>query len=185
MGILQGLKNLYRSMYETIQHETIQHETIHHETIQLKEQNMKCIKILGSVVAILFAAATVNADIVEFDFETDDTANPDFALALDTAPDFTATQDGITFTASATSTDGVTVPNTAGSGLGVNSSVDGDQASSIDPGEILTLTITFDPAAFLSVQLANIDLSNTGGATDGAVVGLPNGTTVTLSLIHI
>ena len=46
------------------------------------------------------------------------------------------------------STMGTTVPNTGGAGFGVNSSVAGDQSSSIDPGEILALTVTFDPADF-------------------------------------
>jgi len=143
---------------------------------------MRLHKFLLAAIAILSVAATAKADIVRFDFQTGaDGTNPDFAADLDTGPAFTGTLAGITFTASATSTMGTTVPNTAGSGFGVNSDVAGDQASSIDPGEILTLTVTFDPAAFSSVQLANIDLGNIGGATDGAVVALPNGTTVTFS----
>jgi len=142
---------------------------------------MRLHKFLLAAIAILSVAATgAKADIVRFDFETGETT-PEFATALETGPGFSGTLDGITFTASATSTMGTTVPNAAGTGLGVNSSVDGDQASSIDPGEILTLTVTFDPAAFSSVQLANIDLGNIGGATDGAVVALPNDTTVTFS----
>jgi len=60
---------------------------------------------------------TAKADIVEFDFETDDTANPAFSAAIDTGPDFTGTQDGITFTATATGGNGS--PNTGGSGIGV------------------------------------------------------------------
>ena len=140
---------------------------------------MRLHKFLLAAIAILSVAATgAKADIVEFDFETDDTANPAFAAAIDTGPAFTGTQDGITFTASATSTMGTTVPNTAGSGLGVNSEVAGDQPSSIDPGEILTLTVTFDPAAFTSVQLANIDLGNLGAPGDAADVTLPDGTTI-------
>ena len=138
---------------------------------------MRLHKFLLAAIAILSVAATANADVVEFDFETDDTANPAFAAAIDS--DFTGTQDGITFTASATSTMGTTVPNTAGSGLGVNSDVAGDQASSIDPGEILTLTVTFDPAAFTSVQLANIDLGNLGAPGDGGDVTFPDGSVVT------
>ena len=141
---------------------------------------MRLHKFLLAAIAILSVAATAKADIVRFDFQTGETT-PDFATGLETGPGFSGTLDGITFTASATSTMGTTVPNAAGTGLGVNSSVDGDQASSIDPGEILTLTVTFDPAAFSSVQLANIDLGATGGATDGAVVALPNGTTLTFS----
>ena len=139
---------------------------------------MRLHKFLLAAIAILSVAATAKADIVRFDFQTGETT-PDFAAALETGPGFSGALDGITFTASATSTMGTTVPNAAGTGLGVNSDVDGDQASSIDPGEILTLTVTFDPAAFSSVQLASIDFGATGGATDGAVVALPNGTTLT------
>ena len=137
---------------------------------------MKLRKFLLAAIAILSVAATANADIVEFDFETDDAQNPAFAMALDTGPLFTATQDGITFTASATSTNGTTNPNSAGNGIGVNSSVPGDGNNSIDPGEVLTLTVTFDETAFDKVQLTNIDVGNIGGADDGANITLTDGT---------
>ena len=137
---------------------------------------MRLHKFLLAAIAILSVAATANADIVLFDFENDGDAATPFGIALDTGPTFSGTMDGITFTATATSTDGVTNPNSAGNGIGVNSSVAGDGNNSIDPGEVLTLTITFDPAEFESVQLANIDLGNIGGATDGANVTLTDGT---------
>ena len=140
---------------------------------------MRLHKFLLAAIAILSVAATAKADIVRFDFQTGaDGTNPDFAADLDTGPAFTGTLAGITFTASATSTMGTTVPNTGVSGFGVNSSVAGDQATSIDPGEELTLTVTFDPAAFSSVQLANIDLGNLGAPGDAADVTLPDGTTI-------
>ena len=131
---------------------------------------MRLHKFLLAAIAILSVAATANADIVEFDFETDDAQNPAFAMAIDTGPDFTATQDGITFTASATGGNGA--PNAGGSGIGVT----GGQATNIDPGEVLTLTVTFDPADFEKVQFVEIDLGNIGGATDGANVTLTDGT---------
>ena len=147
---------------------------------------MRLHKFLLAAIAILSVAATgAKADIVRFDFQTGAAGtNPDFAAALDTGPGdtgpgFSGTLDGITFTATATSTMGTTVPNTGSSGFGVNSDVAGDQASSIDPGEILTLTVTFDPAAFSSVQLANIDLGNVGDPGDGGDVTFPDGSVVT------
>ena len=74
--------------------------------------------IWAALTALFLLMATdAKADIVEFDFETDDTANPAFAAAIDTGPDFTGTQDGITFTATATGGNGS--PNTGGSGIGV------------------------------------------------------------------
>jgi len=79
-------------------------------------------------------------------------------------------------TATATSTNGTTNPNSAGNGIGVNSSVPGDGNNSIDPGEVLTLTVTFDETAFEKVQFVEIDLGNIGGATDGANVTLTDGT---------
>ena len=51
----------------------------------------------------------------------------------------------------------------------------------IDPGEVLTLTVTFDETAFESVQLVEIDLGNIGGANDGAIVTLTDGTSLTFS----
>ena len=137
---------------------------------------MKLHKFLLAAIAILSVAATANADIVEFDFETDDAQNPAFALALDGPAPFTATQAGITFTASATSTNGTTNPNSADSGIGVNSSVPGDGNNSIDPGEVLTLTVTFDETAFEKVQFVELDLGNIGGTGDGANVTLTDGT---------
>ena len=127
-------------------------------------------------VLFLLMATDAKADIIEFDFETDDAQNPAFANALDTGPAFTATQDGITFTASATSTNGTTNPNAAGSGIGVNSSVPMDGSNHVDPGEVLTLTVTFDETAFEKVQFVELDLGNIGGATDGANVTLTDGT---------
>ena len=142
---------------------------------------MRLHKFLLAAIAILSVAATAKADIVRFDFQING-SNPEFAAALDSPSPFTATLDGITFTASSSANnDGATNPNTGTSGFGVNSTVAGDSNTQIDPGEILTLAVTFDPAAFEKVQLANIDLGNIGGATDGAVVALPNGTTLTYS----
>ena len=75
--------------------------------------------------AVALAAATASADIVLFDFEVDANVTP-FGTALDTGPTFSGTQADITFTATATSTAGTTNPNSAGNGIGVNSSVPGD-----------------------------------------------------------
>ena len=138
---------------------------------------MRLHKFLLAAIAILSVAATANADIVEFDFETDDAQNPAFANALDTGPDFTATQDGITFTATSSASNGeANNPNAAGSGIGVNSTLPGEGNNHIDPGEILTLTVTFDETAFEKVQFVEIDFGNIGGATDGANVTLTDGT---------
>ena len=134
---------------------------------------MRLHKFLLAAIAILSVAATAKADIVRFDFQTGETT-PDFAADLDTGPGFSGALDGITFTASATQGGAAANPNTGTNGFGV-----GNQF--IDPGEVLTLTVTFDPAAFSSVQLANIDLGNIGGETDGAVIALPDGTTLTFS----
>ena len=133
---------------------------------------MRLHKFLLAAIAILSVAATAKADIVEFDFETDDAQNPAFAIALDGPAPFTATQDGITFTASATG--GNAVPNSGGSGIGVSG---GSGATHIDVGEVLTLTVTFDETAFEKVQFQEIDLGNVGGATDAAIVTLTDGTT--------
>ena len=135
---------------------------------------MRLHKFLLAAIAILSVAATANADVVLFDFENDDNATP-FGMAIDVGPGFTGTQAGITFTASATSTNGTTVPN-GGNGFGVNSSVPGDSSIGLDPGEILTLTVTFDETAFDKVQLTNIDVGNIGGADDGANITLTDGT---------
>ena len=124
--------------------------------------------------AVALTAATASADIVLFDFENDAAATP-FGMAIDVGPGFTGTQAGITFTATATATDGTANPN-GGNGFGVNSSVPGDSSIGIDPGETLTLTVTFDETLFDKVQFANIDLGNIGGATDGANVTLTDGT---------
>ena len=134
---------------------------------------MKLHKFLLAAIAILSVAATANADIVEFDFETDDAQNPDFAAALDVPP-FTATQDGITFTATATQGGVAANPNPGASGFGVGNGF-------IDPGEVLTLTVTFDETAFEKVQFNEIDLGNIGGANDGAIVTLTDGTSLTFS----
>ena len=56
---------------------------------------MRLHKFLLAAIAILSVAATAKADIVQFDFETDDAQNPAFAMALDGPAPFTATQDGI------------------------------------------------------------------------------------------
>ena len=131
--------------------------------------------ICAALTALFLLMATdVNADIVEFDFETDDAQNPDFAAALDVSP-FTATQDGITFTASGTQGGVASVPNTGASGFGVGGN------TFINPGEVLTLTVTFDETAFEQVRLVEIDLGNIGGATDGAIVTLTDGTSFTFS----
>ena len=131
--------------------------------------------IWAALTALFLLMSTdAKADIVEFDFETDDTANPAFAMAIDMGPDFTATQNGITFTASATQGGAAANPNTGTNGFGV-----GNQF--IDPGEVLTLTVTFDETAFEKVQFAEIDLGNIGGASDGAIVTLTDGTSFTFS----
>ena len=122
----------------------------------------------------LLMATDAKADIVLFDFENDGAAATPFGMAIDVGPGFTGTQAGITFTATATATDGPASPN-GGNGFGVNSSVPGDSAIGLDPGEILTLTVTFDETA-LDVQLVNIDVGNIGGATDGANITLTDGT---------
>ena len=121
----------------------------------------------------LLMATDAKADIVLFDFENDANATP-FGMAIDVGPGFTGTQAGITFTATATATDGPASPN-GGNGFGVNSSVPGDSSIGLDPGEILTLTVTFDETA-LDVQFINIDVGNIGGATDGANITLTDGT---------
>ena len=132
--------------------------------------------IWAALTALFLLMATdAKADIVLFDFENDGAAATPFGMAIDVGPGFTGTQAGITFTATATATDGPASPN-GGNGFGVNSSVPGDSAIGIDPGEILTLTVTFDETAFEKVQFANIDLGNIGGATDGANVTLTDGT---------
>ena len=131
--------------------------------------------IWAALTAIFLLMATdAKAEVVLFDFENDATATP-FGQAIDVGPGFTATQNGITFTATATATDGPANPN-GGNGFGVNSSVAGDSGVSIDPGEILTLTVTFDETLFDKVQFVNIDLGNIGGADDGANVTLTDGT---------
>ena len=134
---------------------------------------MRLHKFLLAAIAILSVAATAKADTVEFDFETDDAQNPAFAIALDGPAPFTATQDGITFTASATG--GNAVPNSGGSGIGVSG---GSGATHIDVGEVLTLTVTFDETAFEKVQFVEIDLGNVGGAADAAIVTLTDGTNI-------
>ena len=132
--------------------------------------------IWAALTALFLLMATdAKADIVLFDFENDGAAATPFGMAIDVGPGFTGTQAGITFTATATSNvAGTTVPN-GGNGFGVNSSVPGDSAIGLDPGEILTLTVTFDETA-LDVQLINIDVGNIGGATDGANITLTDGT---------
>ena len=107
--------------------------------------------------AVALTSATASADIVLFDFENDAAATP-FGMAIDVGPGFTGTQAGITFTATATATDGPANPN-GGNGFGVNSSVPGDSSIGLDPGEVLTLTVTFDETA-LDVQFINIDVGN-------------------------
>ena len=138
---------------------------------------MKLRKFLLSTLAasaVALTSATASADIVLFDFENDGAAATPFGMAIDVGPGFTGTQAGITFTATATATDGPANPN-GGNGFGVNSSVPGDSAIGLDPGEVLTLTVTFDETA-LDVQFINIDVGNIGGATDGANVTLTDGT---------
>ena len=134
---------------------------------------MRLHKFLLAAIAILSVAATAKADVVLFDFENDANATP-FGMALDTGPTFSGTMDGITFTATATATDGPASPN-GGNGFGVNSSVTGDSSIAVDPGEVLTLTVTFDETA-LDVQFINIDVGNIGDATDGANITLTDGT---------
>ena len=130
--------------------------------------------IWAALTAIFLLMATdAKAEVVLFDFENDATATP-FGEAIDVGPGFTATQDGITFTATATATSGPANPN-GGNGFGVNSSVPGDSSIGLDPGEILTLTVTFDETA-LDVQFINIDVGNIGGAEDGANITLTDGT---------
>ena len=80
---------------------------------------MKRIKIWGAAISILFVAATANADLVTFEFFSGN----DLGAALENAgDDFTGTEAGITFVASATGPDDA-VPDAASStsGLGVNS----------------------------------------------------------------
>ena len=140
---------------------------------------MKLRKFLLSTLAasaVALTSATASADIVLFDFENDGDAATPFGMAIDVGPGFTGTQAGITFTATATSNvAGTTVPN-GGNGFGVNSSVPGDSNIGLDPGEILTLTVTFDETAFEKVQFTNIDVGNIGGAADGANITLTDGT---------
>ena len=45
----------------------------------------------------------------------------------------------------------------------------------------MTLTVTFDETAFEKVQFNEIDLGNIGGANDGAIVTLTDGTSLTFS----
>ena len=56
-------------------------------------------------VLFLLMATDAKADIILFDFENDDNATP-FGMAIDVGPGFTGTQDGITFTATATGGNG-------------------------------------------------------------------------------
>jgi len=132
---------------------------------------MKRIKIWGAAISILFVAATfcftstANADLVTFEFFSGN----DLGAALENAgDDFTGTEAGITFVASATGPDDA-VPDAASgtSGLGVNSTVTSDAGTQIDPGETLSIQINFDPAAFSKVELTNVDLGNIGDAGDG------------------
>ena len=132
--------------------------------------------IWAALTALFLLMATdAKADVVLFDFENDGAAATPFGMAIDVGPGFTGTQAGITFTATATATAGTATPN-GGNGFGVNSSVPGDSAIGLDPGEVLTLTVTFDETAFEKVQFTNIDVGNIGGATDGANITLTDGT---------
>ena len=90
-------------------------------------------------------------------------------MAVNTGPTFSGTQDGITFTASGTNNNGASNPSSGTSGIGVGN-------TTISSTEVLTLTVTFDPADFEKVQFVEIDLGNIGGATDGANVTLTDGT---------
>lgn len=128
------------------------------------------IKIWGAAISILFVAATfcftstANADLVTFEFFSGN----DLGAALENAgDDFTGTEAGITFVASATGPDDA-VPDAASNtnGLGVNSTVTGDSGTQIDPGETLSIQINFAPAAFSKVELTNVDLGNIGDAGD-------------------
>ena len=133
--------------------------------------------IWAALTALFLLMATdAKADIVLFDFENDGEAATPFGMDIDVGPDFTGTQNGITFTATATANVAGTANPNGGNGFGVNSSVPGDSNIGIDPGETLILTVTFDETLFDKVQLENIDLGNIGGATDGANVTLTDGT---------
>ena len=144
---------------------------------------MKRIKIWGVAISTLFVAATfcftstANADLVTFEFFSGN----DLGAALENADDdFTGTEAGITFVASATGPDDA-VPDAASgtSGLGVNSTVTNDAGTQIDPGETLSIQINFDPAAFSKVELTNVDLGNIGDPGDGGDVTFPDGSMVT------
>ena len=139
------------------------------------------IKIWGAAISILFVAATfcftstANADLVTFEFFSGN----DLGAALENAgDDFTGTEAGITFVASATGPDAVPDAASNTSGLGVNSTVTGDAGTQIDPGETLSIQINFDPAAFSKVELTNVDLGNIGDAEDGGDVTFPDGSIV-------
>ena len=133
---------------------------------------MRLHKFLLAAIAILSLAATANADVVEFDFETDDNS-PDAAFGTTFDTDFTATQAGITFTGTATQNGTAANPNGTDSGVGVGNGF-------IDNNEVLTLTVTFDPADFEKVQFNEIDLGNIDSLpAGGAIVTLTDGTSLT------
>ena len=114
---------------------------------------MKLHKLLLTAIAVAaFAGSVANADVVTFEFFSDD---PNLG-AIETGGTFTGTQDGITFVASATGPDAV--PDLGTNGIGVNSTVAGDASTQIDPGETLTIQINFDPTA-LEVELSLIHIS--------------------------
>ena len=133
--------------------------------------------LLTAIIAVAtFAGGVANADVVLFDFETDG-ATQDFAMDIETGPDFSGTLAGITVNASTMDENGNPAgnPNAGAGGLGVGN-------LNIDVGEFLILTITFDADDFDKVEFESLNLGNIGGVpddpadADGANVTLTDGT---------
>ena len=127
--------------------------------------------LLTAIIAVAtFAGGVANADVVLFDFETDG-ATQDFAMDIETGPNFSGTLAGITVNASTMDGNGNPAgnPNAGAGGLGVGN-------LNIDVGEFLILTITFDADDFDKVEFESLNLGNITGVEDGANVTLTDGT---------
>ena len=118
------------------------------------------------------------ADLVEFDLRNDENLGPLLDTESATA---TGTLNGITFVATATTNfgDGTAVFNSSSSNAGVNTGggggLVGDDASAIDIGEELTISISFDPS-LLQVALEDINFSGVSDlVTDNATVSIAGG----------
>lgn len=152
---------------------------------------------IGLAAFISLGANPLSADIIVFELGTDPLEEVAPAVPLGEALDSldnpdddnsasTATFNGITFVATATTSfgDGTAVYNSAGSGSGVNTGggggAIGDDASAIDVGEVLTFTLTFDES-LLEVALEEIDFGGANepdeisGLTDSAIFSISGG----------